>query len=175
MEEALGAKVKRVTGYQPAEMPLAFERNEVDSMGTGYTNLMGQYPHFLEKKLARVMVQFGRATRLPELADVPTGRELAQNADDLSLLEISEAPITIGFPLAAPPEVPAERLAILRAAFKATMEDPDYRADSVTMKTEYSPKYDAQLLADLTRMVQTPPAVLERYRKLAAAEAAGGR
>ncbi len=175
MEEALGARIKLIGGYTGLQMDLAFERGELDGQGTSYANILGQQPHWLSQNLIRIMVQFGRTTRLPALSDVPTGRELARNPDDLALVQVSELPLTLGFPVAAPPGVPVERVAILRKAFMDTMNDPEYRADSQRQKMEYSPKDGDRLQADLIQMVKTPPAVTERYKKLVERERSGGR
>jgi tripartite-type tricarboxylate transporter receptor subunit TctC len=175
MHETLGANIKVITGYTGNGIELAFERKEIDGHGSGYSNILGQYSHWLSSNFARIMVQFGRTTRLPALADVPTARELVRNPDELALLEISELPLTLGFPVAAPPGVPAERLALLRTAFEATMNDPEYRKDSAQAKMEFSPKFGPQLQADLQRMVKTPPAVTERYKKMVEEERAGQR
>jgi tripartite-type tricarboxylate transporter receptor subunit TctC len=175
LEEGLGAKLKLIGGYAINETFIAYERQEIDGFGTGYTNILGQHPHWIEKNMVRFLAQFARTTRLPELADVPTGRELAQTPEDLALLEIAELPITLGFPVAAPPDVPADRVALLKEGFRKTMVDSEYRAEAAKAKTEYSPKYGDQLLADLKSLVTTPPSVIDRYRKLAAQEAEKGR
>jgi hypothetical protein len=175
MTIALRPNIKLIHGYTGQQMDLAFERGEIDGQGTGYGNILSLQPHWLTDNIARIMVQFGRTTRLPALPDVPTGRELATSPEDLALIEISELPLTLGFPVAAPPGVPPERVAILRKAFLDTMADPEYRADSLKSKMEFSPKAGDQLQADLLRMVQTPPAVTERYRKLVNEEQSGAR
>lgn len=173
MQEALGAKIKLIGGYTGTQLDLAFERGEIDGQGTSYANIISQQPHWLSRNIARILVQFGRSTRLPALPDIPTGRELAKTPEALALIEVSELPYTLGFPMAAPPGVPSERVAILRKAFMATMEDPEYRADSQRSKMEYSPKDGERLQADLVKMVQTPQAVAAQYKKLVNQEKSG--
>jgi tripartite-type tricarboxylate transporter receptor subunit TctC len=112
------------------------------------------------------MVQFGRTTRLPALADVPTARELTRNAEDLALIQFTEVPLTIGFPFAAPPGVPADRVKILKAAFQATFTDPDYKADVEKSKLEYTPKNGDEIQSVVSSMSKTPAGVVERYKKL---------
>jgi tripartite-type tricarboxylate transporter receptor subunit TctC len=175
MQETMGANMKIIRGYTGAQLDLAFERGEVDGQGSGYSNILSLQPHWLTDNIARIMVQFGRTTRLASLPDVPTGRELVKDADGLALLEISELPLTLGFPVAAPPGVPPERVAILRKAFQDTMNDPEYQLDNKNTKMEFSPKMGAQLQQDLLRMVKTPPEVTARYKKMVDEERAGMR
>lgn len=173
LPESMGVKMKLITGYTGPEMDLALERGELDGLGGSLANLKNQTPQWIEKKFIRILAQFGRPTRHPDLPDVPLGRELVTNPDDLALLDVSEMPLTIGYPFAAPPGVPTERVAILRAAFRDTLNDPEYRADMVKAKLEYSPKLGEQLQADINRMVNVSPAVAERYKALAQNERSG--
>jgi tripartite-type tricarboxylate transporter receptor subunit TctC len=175
MQETMGPNMKIIRGYTGSQMDIAFEQGEIDGQGTGYGNILSGRPHWLTDNVARIMAQFGHSKRLPALPDVPTGRELVKNPDDLALLEISELPLTLGYPMAAPPGVPADRLATLRKAFEDTMNDPEYRADSLSSKMEFSPKMGPQLQADLLKMVQTPPAVMARYKTMVDEERAGMR
>lgn len=166
-QESLGAKLKLIKGYTGNQMDMAFESGEIDAMGISYADIQSHHPDWISRKLMRVMVQFGSDKRLPVLADVPTARELARNAEDRQLIEFSELALTLGFPVAAPPGVPADRVDILRKAFAATMNDADYRADGAKIKMEHSPKLGADLLAEMIAMGKTPAAVTERYKKMA--------
>jgi tripartite-type tricarboxylate transporter receptor subunit TctC len=173
LNEALGVPMKLIGGYTGSQLDLAFERGEIDGAGSSYANLLNSHQDWIDKPLLRFMVQFGSGKRIPALADVPTARELATKDDDRQLVEFSEQPLTLGYPVAAPPGVPAERVAILRAAFKAVMEDPDYRAAGQKVKMEYSPKLGQVLQDDILRVSKTPASVTERYKKLADMEAGG--
>ena len=55
--------------------------------------------------------------------------DLVDNAADKLLLTAAVAPLGFGRPYAAPPGVPADRIAALRAAFAATFKDPQFIAD----------------------------------------------
>ncbi len=57
----------------------------------------------------QVLVVMGRATRYPELPNVPTARELAKTDKDRALIEVLELPYSLSRPFAAPPGVPADR------------------------------------------------------------------
>jgi tripartite-type tricarboxylate transporter receptor subunit TctC len=50
-----------------------------------------------------------------------------------------------GRPFAAPPGVPPERVAVLRRAFDATLEDAEFRADAAKAQLEIEPLTAAEI------------------------------
>jgi tripartite-type tricarboxylate transporter receptor subunit TctC len=56
---------------------------------------------------------------------VPTVLQLARNDDERALFRFFWLYTVIGRSIVAPPGLPAARLAVLRAAFDATVADPD--------------------------------------------------
>lgn len=170
LPESLGVKMKLITGYTGPELDLALQRGELDGLGSSLSNLRNQSPHWITDNFIRLLAQFSRTTRHPDFPDVPLGRELVANPDDRALMELSEMPLTLGYPFAFPPGVPAERVAILRAAFRDTMKDPDYLADLARSKLEYSPKSGEQMQAEIAGISRLPANVVDRFRKLSAQE-----
>jgi tripartite-type tricarboxylate transporter receptor subunit TctC len=166
LKEALDFNMKIIEGYQGNDLDPAFERGEIDGHAINYLTMMTHAPHWMQQGIARPMVQFGRADRLPILASVPTARELIKDEAKLSLMLMTEAPLQMGYPFALPPGVPADRVAIMRKAFKATMEDPEYRAEIGKVGLELTPKYDADILAILDRLAKSPPSAMKRYQEL---------
>lgn len=166
LQEALGLKLKVISGFQGDDLDLAFERGEIDGHTVGYLTILATRPYWLEQKLARVMIQFGRSDRLPALADVPTARELARTPEDRALIEFTEAPIMIGYPFAAPPGVAADRVAVLRQAFMETMADPEFQADMRNANLEFSPKTGAEIEALVAQLVHASPTMIERYKAI---------
>ena len=65
---------------------------------------------------------------------MPTARELADTDEDRSLIELAEAPLLMAYPLAFAPGVPQARVATIRAAFTATVEDPAFKDEMNKMK-----------------------------------------
>ena len=58
---------------------------------------------------------------------------------DRALLRFYAVKFSMARPLVAPPEVPAERLAALRAAFDATMKDPQYLEEAQRIGLDVNP------------------------------------
>jgi len=83
-------------------------------------------PDWLREKKIYIAVQFATAKH-PELADVPLVTELAGNEQARAALDLILTQQAKGRPFAAPPNVPAARLAALRGAFARTLNDPEFR------------------------------------------------
>jgi tripartite-type tricarboxylate transporter receptor subunit TctC len=175
LAEVLGLNIRMVTGYPSAsEMSLALMRGEVEGRMIGLSALRSTQPDWLAEKRIRILLQIGRADRHPDLADVPLARELATKPDDLTLIELMDAAQIMSWPFLAPPDVPADRAAILQKAFMDTQADPAYVAEADKAKMELSPiSGDAikKMLENLSASVT--PALLERYTAVVAKTKSG--
>jgi tripartite-type tricarboxylate transporter receptor subunit TctC len=166
-KEALGANIRIIEGYEGGQLNLAFERGEIDGMGTGYSNLFREHPNWLKDKKVRIMVQFGSGERIKALKDVPTAREVAVSQDDKDLVEFSELALTLGYPFAMPPGVPKERVEIVRKAFIAAVNDPAYLAEAKKAKLEVTPRFGDKLEAAVIKAAKAPQSLIARYKRLA--------
>ncbi len=93
------------------------------------------------------MVQAG--PRAPDL-DAPSVEALARNADDRKIIELVVSGTRLGRPMATTPGVPDDRVAALRAAYRATMADPEFRAEAAKLNFEVAPVYGE----DMQRIVE---------------------
>ena len=73
-------------------------------------------------------------------------------------------PLLFARPYAAPPGLPADRAAALRAAFEATVKDADYLAEANKQKLEPELVTGAEIDAALARLYKTPRTVIERVK-----------
>lgn len=166
-KEVLGLPIRVVRGYHGASpMFLAMQTGELDGQVVGLASTKAGQPALWNDKKVRAIVQFGRETRLPELADVPTGRELVQNKDDLALLEFAEQPFFIALPFMAPPDIPADRAKALQDAFMATMKDPAFIDGAKRLSLDLSPIDGETVRKMIAKAAATPKDVLDRYVKI---------
>jgi tripartite-type tricarboxylate transporter receptor subunit TctC len=173
INEALNLNLKIIHGYTGDNLDIAFENGEVDGHTIGYQNLLSRKAYWLEKKIARPLIQFGRVDRHPDLPNVSTARELAKTPEQMAMIEFVEAPLMIGYPFALPPGVPADRVAIMRKAFDDTMKDPEFQEDMRKQKLEFTPK-DGKTIAQLVeQLAKTPEPVIKRYKALVADKTPG--
>jgi tripartite-type tricarboxylate transporter receptor subunit TctC len=130
LNATLGTRMKPINGYPGQnDVLLAMERREIDGHPSAFfSSVRSTRPTWLRDKTAKAIVQYG-AEKLAELPDVPFAPDLVGNDGDRLVMQAAFAPLALGRPLLMPPGVAAERVAALRAAFAATMADPDFLAE----------------------------------------------
>jgi tripartite-type tricarboxylate transporter receptor subunit TctC len=62
------------------------------------------------------------------------------------------------------PEVPAERVAALQAAFLAALRDPELLAEAKKMNLDIVPLPGPEVKAMVERLFATPPEVIEKAK-----------
>jgi tripartite-type tricarboxylate transporter receptor subunit TctC len=131
LNKLFGTRMKVISGYKGGnEIYLAMERGEVDGRCGGLVSSVNSTrPNwFPEKKVAvPIVVALERSPLFPE---VPAVAEFAKDARVRQILALFLAPQSMDRPILAPPGVPAERVAVLRAAFHAAMHDPTFVAEA---------------------------------------------
>jgi hypothetical protein len=106
---------------------------------------------------------------LPELPDVPLFISLARSDADRQALLFMLARQEAAKPYFAPPGVPAERLAVLRRAFDATVRDPRFLALAAKASlTIEGPMTGEELAALVDKVSKTPPEVVARINRMLA-------
>jgi tripartite-type tricarboxylate transporter receptor subunit TctC len=172
LEEAVGAKFTIVMGYQGgAEQDLAFERGEVVCRALSIPTFFAREPFttWRKKNMVRILLQTGRK-RDPKMPDVPTIHEIMNDYKTppatRSLVSAVLASGDLGRPFITPPAVPAERLKILRDAFRKTMSDPAFLDDVKKRKFAVDPDYGEELEALAKEIVSQPREIIERMKKL---------
>jgi len=132
----LGTKFKPVRGYKTSvDVQLAMERGEVEGYCESLESVLGKRPDWISSGTVNVLLQGGAAPH-HDLKGVPFVPDLAKNADDRRAIEFLYAGQGIGRPFFAPPGVPAHVLQMLRAAFDATMADPEFVAEGPKAPTD---------------------------------------
>jgi tripartite-type tricarboxylate transporter receptor subunit TctC len=158
MRNVFGAKVKLVTGYPGGnDINLAMERHEVDGRcGWSWTSLKSQKNWLPQINL---LVQFN-LEKNADLPNVPVALERAASDEQRQVLRLLIAGQYVGRPFFTSPDIPADRKAALRAAFDATMKDPQFLADAAKLDLEISPIGGATVDAFLADLYRTPKDVV---------------
>lgn len=165
LNNVLGTKFKVTTGYPSgSDLMLAMERGETQGR-CGFTWSAAKTAHsdWIRDKKMFIALQFAVA-RHPELPDVPIVTELARTPEQRAALELILVQQAMGRPYAAPPNVPADRIAILRRAFDATMTDKEFRADAEKRKMEVQPISGEELQKLVDKMFSASPDVVATAR-----------
>jgi tripartite-type tricarboxylate transporter receptor subunit TctC len=166
MNTVLGTKFKIVLGYDSSgAILLAMQKGEAQGMAMGLEVWYATRPAWMKDKKVLLIAQTG-AKRSKLIPDVPTLTELAKSADDKKIMTFLAAPAVLGRVVAAPPGIPADRLAVLRKAFDATMKDEDFRKDLTSRHLSVDPSAGPEILAYLKEVSATPKPLIDRTKKL---------
>jgi tripartite-type tricarboxylate transporter receptor subunit TctC len=163
----MGTRFKVVAGYDPGSgLTMSIERGEAEGIcGLSWSTMKASRPHWIKDHLLNVIVQMG-IDKLPDLPNVPAALDLVTDAEKravLTLILIRQEP---GRPVAAPPGVPADRLAALRAAFEATLKDPEFVAEAEKLQMEIDPLTAAQMEKLLATAYATPKPIVDQAAAL---------
>jgi tripartite-type tricarboxylate transporter receptor subunit TctC len=158
MNNVLGTKFKVVPGYKgTATIAVAMEQGEVQGMGSWhYSSIMTAKPDWLRDGTINVLVQLALAPH-PAVPNVPTVLELARNDEERSVIELVFAQQDMGRPFFAPPGVPAERGAALRAAFQAMATDADVLKEADRMQLEINQPMPGEAMNTLVERLYAQP------------------
>jgi tripartite-type tricarboxylate transporter receptor subunit TctC len=158
-----GARFKIVRGYKgTTEILLALERREVDIVGAyGLPGMIANRPGWLDKGEATILYQ-AALTRHRLLPNVPTMPELAPAGEGRAVLRALASTAEIGRSIIAGPDVPPERLAALRAAFRAMLRDPDFLPTCEKRHLMVDPAGGEQMDAIVRETLDLPPSVIAK-------------
>ena len=147
-----------VSGYPGrAETVLSIQRGEIDGLcGWSWSSLMSRDKYLLDSKQLIVTLQLGVEKNL-DLPGVPLVGDLTDDPKQKAALKLIFSRLTIARPFAAPPGLTAERAAALRAAFDATMRDPEFLAEMRKLALDVRPQSGLKV-EQLIKEVYTYPA-----------------
>jgi tripartite-type tricarboxylate transporter receptor subunit TctC len=167
LNELIGTKFKIVSGYPGGnEITLALERGEVEGYcGWALGSIKTRAPEWIRDGKIRPLAQFTLA-KSGVLPNVPLATDLASTDNGRRAIEFFAADSVLAWPLVAPPDVPAERVAELRAAFNAMMQDPQLLAEAATQGLDIDPVSGVEIAALVDRLYGTPADVLDLVRKI---------
>jgi tripartite-type tricarboxylate transporter receptor subunit TctC len=165
LNKVLGTKFRIVEGYQGmGDAMLAMQRGETQGMCASYAQF----------RIGDQLVQDGKVTfllraeeaPLVEVPDVPSIFDYAKTDEQRQLMRFVFSSTEFGRPYAFPPDVPQDRIDIMRKAIANAAHDPDLLAEASNIKMDMTytpPDRLAQLVTDLYK---TPPQIIETVKAL---------
>ncbi len=167
LNDVLGTKFKLVTGYVGSqETILAIERGEAHGRCVfSLSALKIAKPDWLRDKKINVLV-LTALEKSAEFPGVPAAVDLVTKQEDRQLLELMVGPSAMARPFVAPPGMPADKAALLRRAFDATMQDGEFRAEAARIQADLAPTTGEDVQKLVARIYATPRPVVERVKKL---------
>ena len=166
IKNLLGAKIKLVSGYKgTANLKLAMLQGEVGGLcALGMSTVTSAWRSEFDSGAIRPLVQTGGGAH-PMLAGIPRIDSYAKSEEDLAVFRLIFGTHELGRIFATTPAVAVERKNALRAAFTATMKDPQFLADAAKTQIDIAPSSGEEVEAFIARVVASPPAIVERAKQ----------
>ncbi|HWG04635.1 MAG TPA: tripartite tricarboxylate transporter substrate-binding protein, partial [Beijerinckiaceae bacterium] len=164
-DDLLGMKLKIIVGYPGTpERLVAMERGELTgACGISTSSLSSTLATPLKDGKIRIIAQAG-AHKDPRYPNVPNILDEAKTPDVRQALEFMYATLSLGRPIAAPPETPPDRLAVLRRGLTATLKDSEFLQDAKTVGIDIEAA-DATATGKLVdQMFATPAPIVARIQ-----------
>ena len=141
--------VRILTGYNGSEDQMAIRRGEID----GTLASRSAYAGFVKNGYARMVAQIGGVEN-----DVPQLMSFAKDDTTRALIAMVEAQSEIARLTAGPPDIPRDRLAALRGAYRAAMNDPELRARFEKLELPLAPMFGEDVGAAVLKALDQAPA-----------------
>jgi len=166
VNDLFGTKIKIISGYKGGnDVFLAMERGEVHGRAMVTNGWEAQAPHWVKGNRLVHLVQLGPGDpkRMPT---VPRLIDLAPD-DKKPIVRFYEAAPRAGWAVFLPPDVPAERVAVIRKAYAALVADPKFIADIADKaKADVLDLRGAAFQRIVEDVMATPEPIVAEVRKI---------
>lgn len=161
----IGTKFKIVKGYRGlGGIFLAMDRGEADGFHATITSVKVLRPDWAKKGLVRLLAVTA-PDKSPDYPDAPLLKDFMTAPLDRQAIELISGNGVIGRAWLAPPGVPADRLAALRAAFEKTLSDPALAARARKRNMNWGPLKWPVLQRQVELIAKANPAVIAHMRE----------
>jgi len=137
LTNVLKLPVKILTGYNGNDDQLAMRRGEV----AGGMGSRSSFDQFVKNGYGRYIAQIGGSDK-----DVPQLKDLIQDPDGKAIVALIQSQGDLARLTAGPPDIPADRLAALRDAYRKAIEDKDFQAKAATQGRPVDPAFGDDVL-----------------------------
>lgn len=160
LADLLGLKFKTIKGYKGSQdIALAMERSEVQGICLAFDSLARQTLY----KEGKVKILFQAALKKDEnVPDTPLLTELSISDSDRAALRLFLSRVSLGRPFVAPPGLPTDRVETLRAAFDATLKDPEFVTDAQKQRLTVDGISGSELTQVIADIYNTPKDAVKR-------------
>ena len=171
----LGLKLELVTGYASTnDVLLAMERGEVHGQSSSLQYWEIARPGWLGNGRIAHLVYIRPPDPLAD-ANVPYLGDIVATDRERALVDFIATGSYLGWPLFAPPDIPSDRLALLREAFDALVVDTEFRsAFETTIRTDVQPSSGEELATIVEDALATPDDIIGETREILGLDSALG-
>ncbi|HET6629645.1 MAG TPA: tripartite tricarboxylate transporter substrate-binding protein [Woeseiaceae bacterium] len=149
---ALDLKVQVIPGFDGTEGEMSMLRGEICAV----LGSASSFINFINAGHGSYLLAIGDG-----LAGVPNAIDYATTDRGRRLLKFIDSLSRLGRVTAAPPGTPPERVAALRAAYKASLEDPQFLAESEKLGQPIEPAYGEDVQQLVSEALDQTPQTIE--------------
>ena len=169
LRDFLGANVKVVLGYKgTSSIRAAMQRKEVDAACWQWVSMKITARDMLDAKGDDKMIPFllQGESQDPEVRNLPKYTDFIKDKENLDAFKAWMGQYLFFRPFAFPPKTRADRVNILRTAFKKTLKDPEFLA--LAKKTKLDIRYVSAEKIDkyIKETLATPAAAKSKLRTI---------
>ena len=155
---------KVIAGYTGSDSNLAIMRGgEIDGFFSGVSSI----EPMVKAGRAQYIMQFGN-----DLPGVPNALDLADSEDSRAIARLLNSQSELGRLTAGPPDIPADRLRALRAAYRGVLESEVFLVDARRLDLPIVPLYGDEIRDKVIGALDQPPAVKELLVEITSVPAA---
>jgi tripartite-type tricarboxylate transporter receptor subunit TctC len=167
LQAALNLPIQLVAGYKgTAEIRLAAESGEVAGGCWQWESIKSIWRQGLEAGNVSIVLQVNPKPH-PELAKVPNAIDYAINAEARNILKFgAHDPAAITRIYAVAPGTPKDRVAMLRKAFAATLNDPGFLEDAKKSKLDFDPLTGEEIEKTVVALFSMDPALVNKLKEI---------
>ena len=141
---------------------LALQRGEVEGLCNTYSQIVAHEELMRERKLNLLFYSEETAAR----SDIPSIFRFVKTEEQAQLLRFVFSSTEFGRPYVFPPDVPADRVAAMRGAFRAALADPELLQEAAKSSLDMALRPPQDVMALIGKLYATAPQTLDVVRKL---------
>jgi len=165
MRTLLGLKTKAVLGYNSSpEIYLAMERGELHARTGAIETVLSSKPEWLADGTLKIIGELS-LEKESSMPGVPLLTSLVKDDESRQIMELVASYTSLGISYALPPDVPADRVALMRKAFMDSMGDPQFAAELSKSKMEIKSATGEEIQALAVKFSGVSPDLVEKTKK----------
>jgi len=164
-----GVKFKQILGYPGgSEIDLAIRRGEVHAAGRSMNSFFARMNDLYKSGEVSILIQSGtvQGKRDPNFENVPTISEFAETREKKELISLILIAQLAARPFWLPPNVPQDRVKLIRDAFRETVKDPKVVAEAKKSRRHINPVYGERMAKLFSDAFAVSEKVKNRVRKI---------
>jgi tripartite-type tricarboxylate transporter receptor subunit TctC len=165
LNRVLGTKFRLIEGYRGAQdVILAMERGEVH----GLCSSLGQFrTHEQQIRDGKFRILFrAEETEMADIPNTPSIYDHAKSDEQRALMRFVFSSTEFGRPYLFPPDVPTDRIALMRKAIAEAVRDPELVAEAQKARLDMTYRPPEHLERLVAKLAETSPEQLQAIKKI---------